>query len=110
MKASVFAVGSTAVVVLVSALAETRPFTGIHPESLARFEAITSYCEKVDPGFGSEYAEKLAGFTRGQPEDQIQAERNSVKYRDAMSEAKSVLSNAATSTGLKGCTTFLAEN
>ena|SRR5579863_10215325 len=108
MKASVFAVGSTAVVVLVSALAETRPFTGVHPESLARFEAISSYCEKADPSFGSEYAAKLARFTRGQSEGQLQQDRNSVKYRDAMAQANSVLLNATTSTGLKGCTTFLA--
>ena len=50
MKASFTAVSASAVVVLVSTWAQTRT---LHSDTLARYEAITSYCEQADPGIGS---------------------------------------------------------
>src|ERR1700735_2223225 len=59
MKASFSVACATGVVVLVSAYGGTRISPAIHPESLARIEAITSYCEKADPSSESQYASRL---------------------------------------------------
>ena len=109
MRASVLAVFGTAVVVLVSALAE--PGTpAIHPDSLARFDAITSFCEKADPTDASQFAAKLAGVTVGHSDDEIQRSRQSVKYQRAMTQADGTLSRVLPGDAVRACTEFLAEN
>lgn len=109
MKASIVTVCATAVVVLVSAFAETRTSSTIHPDSLARVEAITSYCEKTDPNAASEYLSKLAAFTRGRSSDEIERDRHSVKYQAALSQANQTLSKTTQQTAVRACTEFLAE-
>ena len=109
MKASSLAVCATGAVVLLSAFAGTRTSPKLHPDSLARIEAITSYCGTVDSGSGSLYVSKLADLTRGYSADEIAADRNSVEYRQAMQEANHVLAKASGTTGMKGCQEFLAQ-
>ena len=108
MKASFLAVCATGTVVLVSAFAGTRTSARLHPESLARFEAITSYCRAIDPAGRDLYLSKLSDLTRGESADQISAQRNSDSYREAMAEANQTLARASESTGLQGCSEFLA--
>jgi hypothetical protein len=110
MKASFFAVCAAALVVLVSAFAETRTSSStIHPDSLARFEAIASYCEKADPNSGSEYLSKLAGITRGHSDDEIERDRHSARYQAAMTHANETLSKTSPGTGVRACAEFLSE-
>jgi hypothetical protein len=109
MRASVLAVFGTAVVVLVSAFAE--PGTpALHLDSLARFDAITSFCEKADPTDASQFAAKLAGVTVGHSDDEIQRSRQSVKYQRAMTQADETLSRVLPGDAVKACSEFLAEN
>src|SRR5436305_9868322 len=56
MKTSFLAVCATGAVVVLSAFAGTRTSPRIQPESLARMEAITSYCGAVDPAERPSYA------------------------------------------------------
>ena len=109
MRASFLAVATSAVVVLVSTWSETRTLPALHPDSLARYDAITSYCGKIDPGSASEYAAKLEDMTRGHSADEIVSRRTSDRYRDAMAEADATLRSASRDTALNGCTEFLAE-
>lgn len=109
MKASFLAVGASVAVVLVSAWAETRTLPTLHSGSLARYEAITSYCEKVVPNSASQYGAKLAGLTAGLSIDELLNDRNSGKYREAMVEANATLAKASPATGIRGCSEFLAE-
>jgi len=109
MRASFLAVATTAVVVLVSALAENRTRPALHPDTLARYEAITSYCGEVDPVSAPQYAAKLNGLTQGWSANEIAAKRASGGYRDAMAQADDTLSQASHITALNGCTEFLAE-
>jgi hypothetical protein len=109
MKASFLAVATTAVVVLVSALAENRTRPALHPDTLARYEAITSYCGKVDPAAASQYAAKLDGLTQGWSADEIAREHITGRYREAMAQADDTLSKASYTTAVNGCTEFLAE-
>ena len=107
MRASFLAVAASAVVVLVSTFAQTK--LPLHSDELARYEAITSYCQKADPASASQYAAVLDTFTKGHSLDEIAGDRNSGKYRAAMTEANITLSNASTDTVIKGCTEFLAD-
>ena len=107
MKASVSAVCATAVVVLVSALAESRTPSKLEPASLARIEAITSYCEKVDPNADSQYLSKLAGAVSGRPEDEIQRDRTTADYQKAMAQANETLAKASHQTAVTACSEFL---
>jgi len=107
MRASFLAVAATSVVVLVSTLAQTRP--PVHADTLARYEAITTYCEKVDPASTTQYAAVLSNLTQGHTSQEIAAGRNSRQYRSALAEANGTLSRASTDTGIKGCTEFLTE-
>jgi hypothetical protein len=109
MKASFLAVCATGAVVLVSAFAGTRTSAKLHPESLARYEAITSYCRAVDPASRDLYLSKLSDLTRSQSADEISAQRKSDAYREAMVEANQTLARASQPTGLQGCSEFLAE-
>lgn len=109
MKASSLAVCATGAVVLLSAFAGTRTSPKLHPESLARFEAITSYCASLDPADRPRYASRLADLTRGHSVDEIAEERNSAKYHQAMLEANRTLAKASQATGIKGCSEFLAQ-
>ncbi len=109
MKASFLAVCATGAVVLVSAFAGTRTTSRLRPESLARFEAITSYCRSVDPAGRDLYLAKLSELTRGQSAEEIAAQRNGRAYREAMVEANATLSRASNDTALRGCSEFLAE-
>jgi len=109
MRASFTAVCASAVVVLASAWAETRTLPTLHSDSLARYEAITSYCEKTDPAAAPQYDLKLADLTRGHSSDEMAVDRNSASYRNAMAEANVTLSKASTVTGVKGCGEFLAQ-
>jgi hypothetical protein len=95
---------------LVSALAETKAPFRLHPESLARVEAIASYCERVDPASGPEYQSKLTDLVSGHSSDELRADRGSSKYQKAMAQANETLSRVSPSTGVTGCTEFLAEN
>ena len=108
VRASFLAVASSAVLVLVSAYAHSSLYL-LPADSLARYDAITSYCEKADPGSASEYVSKLTSLTGGHSEDELAGDRSSDKYRKALAQANATLSSASVSTGLKGCTEFLAE-
>jgi hypothetical protein len=110
MRASFSAVCVSAVVVLMSAWAQTRTPAKLHPDSLARMEAITSYCEQADPTSGPEYQSRLMDLMRGHSSGEIQADRSTSAYRAAMAQANETLSSASLSTGVKGCTEFLTEN
>ena len=81
----------------------------LHPDTLARYEAITSYCGEVDPASAPQYAAKLNGLTQGWSANEIAAKRASGGYRDAMAQADDTLSQASHTTALNGCTEFLAE-
>jgi hypothetical protein len=109
MKTSFLAVCATGAVVLLSAFAGTRTAPKLHPDSLARVEAITSYCGTVDPSGRPLYQSRLADLTRGHSADEIAAERNSGKYRQAALEARETLAKASQQTGIRGCSEFLAE-
>lgn len=109
MRASVLAVFGTAVVVLVSALAEPRT-PSLHPDSLARFDAVASFCEKADPIDASQFEAKLAGVTIGHSEDEIQRSRQSIKYQHAMTQADETLSRVLPGDAVRACTEFLADN
>lgn len=109
MKASFLAVCATGAVVLVSAFAGTRTTSRLHPESLARFEAITSYCRAIDPAGRDLYLSKLSALTSGQSAGEIAAQRNSRAYREAMVEANATLAQASDRTGLQGCSEFLPQ-
>ena len=110
MKASFIAVCATAAVVLASALAETRTAPGLHPASLARAEAITSYCENVDPASDSEYVAKLAGVMRGHSDQEVQHGRDSAEYRQAMAQAEKTLAKVPANSAVRACTQYLDEN
>jgi hypothetical protein len=109
VKANFSAVCVLAAVVLTTALARTRTPSSIYPESLARIEAITSYCEKADPKSESQYQSKLAGLTHDHSEDEIQRDRNTTRYRQGMAQANETLSKATQITGVRACAEFLAE-
>lgn len=109
MRASVLAVFGTAVVVLVSALAEPRT-PDLHPDSLARLDAISSFCEKADPIDATLFSAKLAGVTVGHSDDEIQRSRQSVKYQRAMTQADETLSRVLPGDAVKACSEFLADN
>ena len=110
MKSNLSAVCVLAVVVLATALSGTRTPSSIHPESLARIEAITSYCEKADPKSESEYMAKLAGLTHGLSADEILRGRNTSNYRQAMAQANETLLKVSRITGVRACSEFLAGN
>lgn len=107
MKASFLAVAASSVVVLVSTFAQTKP--PLHPDTLARYEAIATYCEKADPLSAAQYATVLGNLTQGHSEGEIAGDRQSGRYRAAMTEARITLSNASMDTAIKGCSEFLAE-
>jgi len=109
MKASPLAVVATGIVVLLTSFAGTKTSPGIKPESLARLEAITSYCATIDPQDQHLFLSKLSDSTRGDFPGEIQAERNTTGYRDALLEANKTLAQASSNTGVQGCTEFLAE-
>lgn len=108
MKSSLLAVCVLAVVGLATALAGTKTSSTIHPETLARIEAITSYCEKADPKLESQYMEKLAALRHDHSEDELQRDRNTSKYRHAMAQATETLSKVTQITGSRACSEFAA--
>ncbi len=109
MRSSVSAVYLAAAVALISAFAGKRTTSKLQPESLARTEAITTYCEKVDPNALALYSSKLGGVMRGHSEAEIQNNRNSARYQQAMARAGQALANASYDTGIRACGEFLAE-
>lgn len=109
MKASFAAVFAATAVVLVSAFAGTGTSSKIHPDSLARVEAITSYCEKADPDAAPEYVTKLAAATRGHSDDEIEWGRQSARYQAARLQAHQTLSETTQETGVRACAEFLAQ-
>lgn len=109
MKASFSAACATGVVVLVSAYGGTRTSPAIHPESLARIEAITSYCAKADPSSESQYVSKLAAVMHGHSQDEIQRDRSSAKYQRALAQANDMLASVPSTNGVRACTEFLAD-
>ena len=109
MKTSVMSVCATAAVVLFSAFAGTRTSPRLHPDSLARIEAISSYCGKVDPGSRPLYESKLVDLTRSHSAEEIAVDRDSNKYRQAMMEANETLARASATTAINGCQEFLAQ-
>ena len=109
MKTNFSAVCVLAVVGLATALANTRTSSTIRPESLARIEAITSYCEKADPKAESQYVANLAGLMRNHSEDEIQRDRSTIKYRQAKTQASETLLKVTQITGVRACAEFLAE-
>jgi hypothetical protein len=110
MRASVLAVFGTAVVVLVSALAEPRTPPSLHSDSLARFDAISAFCEKADPIDASQFAAKLGGVTFGHSDAEIERSRQSLKYQKAMTQADETLSRVLPGDAVRACTEFLADN
>jgi hypothetical protein len=109
MKSNLSAVCVLAVVVLATTLAGTRTPSSIHPESLARIEAITSDCEKADPKSESQYLAKLAGLTHDHSEDEILRDRDTSTYQRAMAQANETLLKVSQITGARACAEFLAE-
>lgn len=109
MRTRLSTVCTLATVVLASFLADRRAPARIHPESLARIEAIVSYCEKADPNTQSRYLSKLLGVTSGHSQEEIQRDRETSRYRLAMAEANEVLSKVTEGTGIRACTDFLTE-
>ena len=109
MKASFAAVLATSVVVLASALAETRTPPALHPASLARVEAVTSYCENVDPASDSEYLTRVAVAMRGHSDAEVRQARNSSEYQQALVQANETLSKVPASSAVRACTEYLAE-
>ncbi len=109
MKTSFLAVCGTGAVVLLSAFAGTRTSPKLQPDTLARIEAITSYCGTADPSARPLYLSKLADLTRGYPAQEMAADRNSSQYRLAAMEANETLAKASHRAGIRGCSEFLAE-
>jgi hypothetical protein len=109
MKASFIAVCATAVVVLASALADTQMAPRLNAASLARVEAVTSYCENVDPASDSEYVSRVAGAMRGHSDSEVQSARNSNEYRQALAQANETLAKVPASSAVRACTEYLAE-
>ena len=110
MKSNLSAVCVLALVALAFALAGARTPSSIHPETLARIEAITTYCEKADPKSESQYRAALAGLTRDHSEGEILRDRTTSNYRKAMAEADETILNVSRITGVRACAEFLAEN
>lgn len=109
MKSSFIAVCTAAAVVLASALAETRTAPRLNVASLARVEAVTSYCENVDPVSDSEYVSRVAGTMRGHSDSEVRSARNSGEYRLAFTQANDTLARVPASSAVRACTEFLAE-
>jgi hypothetical protein len=109
VKASFLVIAGSAVLVLVSALAHTGIHSALRADSLARYEAVTSYCEKADPDWAPRYVSKLASLTHGLSGDRLEAYRNSAGFRKAFAQANDWLSKASYAMALNSCTDFLAE-
>jgi ABC-type taurine transport system substrate-binding protein len=109
MKASFVAVCATSVVVLASALADTRKAPRLDAASLARVEAVTSYCENVDPVSDSEYVSRVARAMRGHSDADVHQARNSDEYRQALAQANETLAKVPKSSAIRACTEYLAE-
>jgi hypothetical protein len=109
MKSSFIAVCATAAVVLASALAETRTAPRLNAASLARVEAVTSYCENVDPASDSEYVTRVAVAMRGHSDAEVRLARNSSEYRQSQAEANETLAKVPASSAIRACTEYLAE-
>jgi hypothetical protein len=109
MKSSFIAVCATAAVVLASALAETRTAPRLNAASLARVEAVTSYCENADPASDSEYVSRVAGAMRGHSDSEVQSARNSSEYRQALVQANETLARVPANSAIRSCTEYLAE-
>lgn len=111
MQASFLAVCGTAAIMLVSALAEGPARPALHPESLARQEAITAFCAKADPASQTDYAAKLASALNGRSDGEIQRDRATRRYKRAMAQANQVLSQVPVGAdATTACSNFLAEN
>lgn len=110
MKASFSAVCATAAVVLVSAAIQRHPTPSLQADSLARFDAITSFCEKADPTSQDHYASHLAALVAGQNGEEISRDRGSEKYRKAMLSANETLSRTPAGNAVRACGEFLAQN
>jgi hypothetical protein len=109
MKASFVAVLATSAVVLASALAETRTAPRLNAASLARVEAVTSYCENIDPASDSEYVTRVASAMRGHSDSEVQSARNSSEYRQALAQANQTLATVPAGSALRACTEYLAD-
>jgi hypothetical protein len=109
MKASFIAVCATAAVVLASALANTRTAPRLNVPSLARVEAVSSYCENVDPASDSEYVSRVAGAMRGHSDAEVRQARISSEYRQALAQANETLAKVPASSAVRACTEYLAE-
>jgi hypothetical protein len=109
MRSSFIAVSATAAVVLASALAETRTAPTLNPASLARVEAVASYCENVDPASDSEYVTGVAVAMRGHSDAEVRLARSSGEYRQALVQANETLSRVPANSAVRACTEYLAE-
>jgi hypothetical protein len=109
MKSSFIAVCATSAVVLASALAETRSAPRLNAATLARVEAVTYYCENVDPVSDSEYVSRVAGTMRGHSDSEVRSARESSEYRLAFAQANETLARVPASSAIRACTEFLAE-
>src|SRR5215469_10189008 len=101
MKASFVAVCATSVVVLASALADTRSAPRLDAASLARVEAVTSYCENVDPASDSEYVSRVAIAMRGHSDAEVREARNSSEYLQALAQANKTLARVPASSAIR---------
>ena len=109
MKARFSKVRVLALVVLASVWAETNKSSTIRPESLARVEAITSYCETVDPHSQSQYLSKLASLMSEHSADEILRDRKTAGYQQAMTQANETFAKASYKTGVRACAELLTE-
>lgn len=108
MKASFLAVSATGAVVLLSAFAGTRTSPKLHPESLARFEAITSYCGGIQPDANERFQLRLARMVSGHSPDELRDDRNTSAYQAAKREANETLARTSHGTAVRACSEFLA--
>jgi hypothetical protein len=109
MKASFVAVCATSVVVLASALADTRRAPRLDAASLARVEAVSSYCENVDPASDSEYVSTVARAMRGHSDAEVNQARNTSQYLQALAQANETLAKVPAKSAVRSCTEYLAE-
>lgn len=109
MKASFIAVCATAAVVVASAVADTRMAPRLDAASLARVEAITSYCENVDPASDSEYVSRIASAMRGHSDAEVHQARSTSEYHQALAQATEMLARVPAHSAIRACTEYLAE-
>ena len=103
MKIRIVGALALAMSIAISVKAETKDATTINPEALARVDAITTYCGRVDTPHASFYPQRQAAFIRGHAESEIRADRASSRYQYELNAVNSQLSKIAGNVAPKTC-------